>query len=186
MAEQARTIRIPVHLAEVINKLGGIERKLLPELGREPTPVEVAKEMDLTPAEVLELQHYAREPISLDQTIGEEGDSAFGDFIEDSQAVIAVNVVSFTLLRDDLRSVLATLSDREANGVRLRFGLTDGQPRTPEADRPPLRDHPRAGPEDRIQDDSQAAPTLALPSAPGLPRLTRPAAPLLAHREDLA
>jgi RNA polymerase primary sigma factor len=130
MAEQARTIRIPVHLAEVINKLGGIQRTLLPELGREPTPVEVAKEMDITPAKVLALQHYAREPISLDQTIGEEGDSAFGDFIEDSQAVVAVDVVSFTLLRDDLRAVLATLSDREANVVRLRFGLTDGQPRT--------------------------------------------------------
>jgi RNA polymerase primary sigma factor len=130
MAEQARTIRIPVHLAEVINKLGAIQRKLLPELGREPTAEEVAKEMDITPAKVSELQHYAREPISLDQTIGEEGDSAFGDFIEDSQAVVAVDVVSFTLLRDDLRSVLATLSDREANVVRLRFGLTDGQPRT--------------------------------------------------------
>jgi RNA polymerase primary sigma factor len=130
MAEQARTIRIPVHLAEVINKLGAIQRTLLVELGREPTAVEVATEMDLTPEEVLALQHYAREPISLDQTIGEEGDSAFGDFIEDSQAVVAVDVVSFTLLRDDLRAVLATLSDREANVVRLRFGLTDGQPRT--------------------------------------------------------
>ena len=130
LAEQARTIRIPVHLAEVINKMGAIQRELLPGLGREPTPEEVAREMDITPEKVLELQHYAREPISLDQTIGEEGDSAFGDFIEDSQAVVAVDVVSFTLLRDDLRSVLATLSDREANVVRLRFGLTDGQPRT--------------------------------------------------------
>jgi RNA polymerase primary sigma factor len=130
MADQARTIRLPVHMAEAINKLGGIQRKLLLELGREPTPQEVAKEMDLTPEKVLELQHYAREPISLDQTVGGDGDSAFGDFIEDSQAAVAVEVVSFTLLRDDLRSVLATLSDREADVVRLRFGLTDGQPRT--------------------------------------------------------
>jgi RNA polymerase primary sigma factor len=130
MADQARTIRLPVHMAEVINKLGGIQRELLAELGRAPTPQEVAKEMDITPAKVLELQHYAREPISLDQTVGEEGDSAFGDFIEDSQAAVAVEVVSFTLLRDDLRSVLSTLSEREANVVRLRFGLTDGQPRT--------------------------------------------------------
>ncbi len=130
MADQARTIRIPVYRAEVINKLGGIQRKLLPELGREPTPQELATEMDITPEEVLELQHYTREPISLDQTVGEEGVSAFGDYIEDSQAVVAVDVVSGTLLRDDLRSVLATLSDREADVVRLRFGLTDGQPRT--------------------------------------------------------
>jgi RNA polymerase primary sigma factor len=130
MADQAHTIRIPVHMAEVINKLGGIQRKLLPELGREPTPEEVAKEMDITPEKVVKLQHYAREPISLDQIVGEEGDAAFGDFIEDSDAVVAVDVVSFTLLRDELRSVLATLSEREAGIVRLRFGLTDGQPRT--------------------------------------------------------
>jgi RNA polymerase primary sigma factor len=130
MADQAHTIRLPVHMAEVINKLGGIQRKLLLELGREPTPEELAKEMDITPEKVLALQDYAREPISLDQIVGEEGGSAFGDFIEDSQAVVAVDVVSFTLLRDDLRSVLATLSEREADVVRLRFGLTDGQPRT--------------------------------------------------------
>jgi RNA polymerase primary sigma factor len=130
MADQAHTIRIPVHLAEVINKLGVVQRKLLAELGREPTPEEVAKEMDITPEKVLELQHYAREPLSLDQSIGGEGDSAFGEFIEDSQAVVAVDVVSFALLRNELRSVLATLSEREAEVIRLRFGLTDGQPRT--------------------------------------------------------
>ncbi|HEX8761317.1 MAG TPA: RNA polymerase sigma factor [Pseudonocardiaceae bacterium] len=130
MVDQAHSIRIPLHMAEIINKLGVIQRKLLPELGREPTPEEVANEMDITSEKVLELQHYLREPISLDQAIGEEGDSAFGDFIEDSQAVVAVDVVSFTLLRDELRSVLATLSEREADVVRLRFGLTDGQPRT--------------------------------------------------------
>ena len=130
MVDQAHTIRIPLHMAEIINKLGVIQRKLLPELGRQPTPEEVANEMDITSEKVLELQHYLREPISLDQAIGEEGDSAFGDFIEDSQAVVAVDVVSFALLRDELRSVLATLSEREADVVRLRFGLTDGQPRT--------------------------------------------------------
>ncbi|WP_460956112.1 RNA polymerase sigma factor [Parasphingorhabdus pacifica] len=130
MADQARTIRIPVHMVEVINKLGRIQRELLQDLGREPTPEELAKEMDITPEKVLEIQQYAREPISLDQTIGDEGDSQLGDFIEDSEAVVAVDAVSFTLLQDQLQSVLATLSEREAGVVRLRFGLTDGQPRT--------------------------------------------------------
>ncbi|ODQ87723.1 RNA polymerase sigma factor [Mycolicibacterium holsaticum] len=130
MADQARTIRIPVHMVEVINKLGRIQRELLQDLGREPTPEELAKEMDITPEKVLEIQQYAREPISLDQTIGDEGDSQLGDFIEDSEAVVAVDAVSFTLLQDQLQSVLETLSEREAGVVRLRFGLTDGQPRT--------------------------------------------------------
>ena len=130
MADQARTIRIPVHMVEVINKLGRIQRELLQDLGREPTPEELAKEMDITPEKVLEIQQYAREPISLDQTIGDEGDSQLGDFIEDSEALVAVDAVSFTLLQDQLQSVLATLSEREAGVVRLRFGLTDGQPRT--------------------------------------------------------
>jgi RNA polymerase primary sigma factor len=130
MADQARTIRIPVHMVEVINKLGRIQRELLQDLGREPTPEELAKEMDISPEKVLEIQQYAREPISLDQTIGDEGDSQLGDFIEDSEAVVAVDAVSFTLLQDQLQSVLATLSEREAGVVRLRFGLTDGQPRT--------------------------------------------------------
>nr|WP_269187026.1 RNA polymerase sigma factor [Modestobacter sp. VKM Ac-2983] len=130
MADQARTIRIPVHMVEVINKLGRIQRELLQDLGREPTPEELAKEMDITPEKVLEIQQYAREPISLDQTIGDEGDSQLGDFIEDSEAVVAVDAVSFTLMQDQLTSVLQTLSEREAGVVRLRFGLTDGQPRT--------------------------------------------------------
>ncbi len=130
MADQARTIRIPVHMVEVINKLGRIQRELLQDLGREATPEELAKEMDITPEKVLEIQQYAREPISLDQTIGDEGDSQLGDFIEDSEAVVAVDAVSFTLLQDQLQSVLDTLSEREAGVVRLRFGLTDGQPRT--------------------------------------------------------
>jgi len=130
MADQARTIRIPVHMVEVINKLGRIQRELLQDLGREPTPEELAKEMDITPEKVLEIQQYAREPISLDQNIGDEGDSQLGDFIEDSEAVVAVDAVSFTLMQDQLTSVLQTLSEREAGVVRLRFGLTDGQPRT--------------------------------------------------------
>jgi RNA polymerase primary sigma factor len=130
MADQARTIRIPVHMTEVINKLGRIQRELLQDLGREPTPAELATELDITPEKVLEIQHYAREPISLDQTIGDEGNSQLGDFIEDSQATVALDAVSFTMLQDQLHSVLSTLSEREASVVRLRFGLTDGQPHT--------------------------------------------------------
>jgi RNA polymerase primary sigma factor len=130
MADQARTIRIPVHIGEVINTLGRIQRELLQDLGRQPTTDEVAKEMNITAGKVLELQQYAREPLSLDQTIGDEGDSQLGDFIEDRQAVVAMDAVSFTLLQDDLRAVLATLSEREANIVRLRYGLIDGRPRT--------------------------------------------------------
>jgi len=130
MADQARTIRIPVHMVEVINKLGRIQRELLQGLGREPTPEELAKEMNIAPEKVLEIQQYAREPISLDQTIGDEGDSRLGDFIEDSEAATAVDAVSFTLLQEHLRSVLTTLSVREAGIIELRYGLTDGHPRT--------------------------------------------------------
>ena len=130
MADQARTIRIPVHMTEVINKLGRIQRDLLQDLGRDPTPEELATQMDTTPEKVLEIRQYAREPISLDQTIGEDSDSRLGEFIEDSQAVIAVDAVSFTLLQNELRCVLGTLSEREASVVRLRFGLIDGRPHT--------------------------------------------------------
>ncbi|MDQ4105001.1 MAG: RNA polymerase sigma factor [Actinomycetota bacterium] len=130
IGDQARTIRIPVYLVEVIKKLGPLQRKLLQDLGREPTPAELAKEMDTTPDKVLELRQYARQPISLDQTIGEENDAQLGDLIEDSEAVIPVDAVSFIQLQNDLHSVLATLSEREASIVRLRFGLTDGHPRT--------------------------------------------------------
>jgi RNA polymerase primary sigma factor len=130
MADQARTIRIPVHMVEVVNKLGRIQRELLQDLGREPTPEELAKEMDITPERVLEIQHYAREPISLDQTIGDEGEARLGDFIEDFGAVVAADAVSFLLLKDQLQEVLQTLSEREAGVIRLRFGLTDGRPRT--------------------------------------------------------
>src|SRR5687767_11711206 len=130
IADQARTIRLPVHMVETINKVIRTQRQMHQSLGREPTPEELAKEMDITPDKVLEIQQYAREPISLDQTIGDEGDSQLGDFIEDSEAVVAVDAVSFTLMQDQLTSVLQTLSEREAGVVRLRFGLTDGQPRT--------------------------------------------------------
>jgi RNA polymerase primary sigma factor len=130
IADQVRIIRIPIHIVEVINKLGRIRRRLLQGLGREPTCEELAQEMDLTPDEVRELQHYAREPISLDQTVGDQDDLPLGDLIEDDQAVVAVEAVSSVLLQDELRSVLATLSEREASMVRLRFGLADGQPRT--------------------------------------------------------
>jgi RNA polymerase primary sigma factor len=130
MGDQARTIRIPVHMAELINKLGHLQRELLQDWGREPTPEELAKELDLTPAKVLEIQQYAREPISLDQTIGDEGDSRLGDFIEDSRAVATIDAVSFTLLQDHLQSVLATLSEREAGIIRLRFGLINGHQHT--------------------------------------------------------
>jgi RNA polymerase primary sigma factor len=130
MAGQARIIRIPVHLVEVITKLGRMQRELLQDLGRGPTPHELATQMDISPEKVWELQHYAREPLSLDQTIGEEGDVQLGEFIEDSQAALAVDAVCFMMRQDQLRSVLATLSEREAGVMRLRFGLTDGQPRT--------------------------------------------------------
>ncbi|MFZ2178302.1 MAG: RNA polymerase sigma factor [Rhodococcus sp. (in: high G+C Gram-positive bacteria)] len=130
MADQARTIRIPVHMVEIINKLGRIERELLQELGRKPTPEELGQQMDITPEKVLEVQQYAREPISLDQTIGAEGDAQLGDFIEDSEAVVADDAVAFGLLQDQLGAVLETLTEREAGVVRLRFGLTGSKPCT--------------------------------------------------------
>ncbi|HTK63206.1 MAG TPA: RNA polymerase sigma factor [Pseudonocardia sp.] len=130
MADQSRTIRIPVHMVEIINKLRSVQRELLSKLGREPTPIELAAELDITPEKVLEIQQYAREPLSLDQTVGDEGDSHLGDFIEDSESVVALDAVAFTLLQDQLESVLATLTTREAGVVRLRYGLSDGKPRT--------------------------------------------------------
>jgi RNA polymerase primary sigma factor len=130
MDSQGRTIRIPVHTVEVMNKLRSIQRELLSRLGREPSAYELCREMDITSERLLEIQQYAREPISLDQTIGAEGDGQLGDLIEDSEAVVAIEAVAFTLLQAQLRSVLATLSEREAGVVRLRFGLTDGQSRT--------------------------------------------------------
>ena len=130
MADQARTIRIPVHMVEVINKLARVQRQMLQDLGREPTPEELAKELDMSPEKVIEVQKYGREPISLHTPLGEDGDSEFGDLIEDSEAIVPSDAVSFTLLQEQLESVLDTLSDREAGVVRMRFGLTDGQPKT--------------------------------------------------------
>lgn len=130
MADQARTIRIPVHMVEVINKLARVQRQMLQDLGREPTPEELAKELDMTPEKVVEVQKYGREPISLHTPLGEDGDSEFGDLIEDSEAVVPADAVSFTLLQEQLRHVLDTLSEREAGVVSMRFGLGDGQAKT--------------------------------------------------------
>ncbi|HLS49842.1 MAG TPA: RNA polymerase sigma factor [Actinomycetaceae bacterium] len=130
MADQARTIRIPVHMVEVINKLARVQRQMLQDLGREPTPEELAKELDMTPERVVEVQKYGREPISLHTPLGEDGDSEFGDLIEDAEAVVPAEAVSFTLLQEQLHAVLDTLSEREAGVVSMRFGLTDGQPKT--------------------------------------------------------
>jgi len=130
MADQARTIRIPVHMVEVINKLARVQRQMLQDLGREPTPEELAAELDMTPEKVIEVQKYGREPISLHTPLGEDGDSEFGDLIEDSEAIQPGEAVSFTLLQEQLHSVLDTLSEREAGVVSMRFGLTDGQPKT--------------------------------------------------------
>ena len=130
MADQARTIRIPVHMVEVINKLARVQRQMLQDLGREPTPEELAKELDMTAEKVVEVQKYGREPISLHTPLGEDGDSEFGDLIEDSEAVVPADAVNFTLLQEQLHDVLDTLSEREAGVVSMRFGLTDGQPKT--------------------------------------------------------
>ncbi len=130
LADQARTIRIPVHMVEMINKCVRIQRQLLSELGREPTPEEIAKEMELTPEKVREIQKYGQEPISLETTIGDEGDSQLGDFIEDSDAVVPADAAAFILLQEQLDAVLYTLSEREKKVIQLRFGLTDGRSRT--------------------------------------------------------
>ena len=130
MADQARTIRIPVHMVEVINKLARVQRQMLQDLGREPTPEELALELDMTAEKVVEVQKYGREPISLHTPLGEDGDSEFGDLIEDSEAIVPADAVSFTLLQEQLHSVLDTLTERESGVVSMRFSLTDGQPKT--------------------------------------------------------
>jgi RNA polymerase primary sigma factor len=130
LADQSRTIRIPVHVGELITRLHRARRTLLQELGREATPQELAVAIDVTEDRVTEIQRYGREPVSLDEPLGEEGDTRLGDLIEDSGAASAFASVDLTLLQAELRSVLATLSDREAGVIRLRFGLTDGRPRT--------------------------------------------------------
>jgi RNA polymerase primary sigma factor len=130
MADQARTIRIPVHMVEVINKLARVQRQMLQDLGREPTPEELAKELDMTPEKVVEVQKYGREPISLHTPLGEEGDSEFGDLIEDSEAIEPGEHVLFTTLQTELHQVLDTLSEREKGVIMMRIGLSDGQAKT--------------------------------------------------------
>ncbi|MBB5846012.1 RNA polymerase primary sigma factor [Mobiluncus mulieris] len=130
MADQARTIRVPVHMVEVINKLARVQRQMLQDLGREPTPDELARELDMTPEKVVEVQKYGREPISLHTPLGEDGDSEFGDLIEDSEAVVPADAVSFVMLQEQLQRVLDTLSEREAGVIAMRYGLNDGVPKT--------------------------------------------------------
>ena len=130
MADQARTIRIPLHMVEVINKLARVQRQMLQDLGREPTPEELSRELDMTPEKVIEVQKYGREPISLHTPLGEDGDSEFGDLIEDTEAVVPADAVGFTMLQRQLESLLDSLSEREAGVIRMRFGLGDGQPKT--------------------------------------------------------
>jgi RNA polymerase primary sigma factor len=128
MADQARTIRIPVHMVEVINKLARVQRQMLQDLGREPTPEELSRELDMTPEKVVEVQKYGREPISLHTPLGEDGDSEFGDLIEDTEAVVPADAVGFTMLQKQLESLLDSLSERESGVIRMRFGLGDGMP----------------------------------------------------------
>jgi RNA polymerase primary sigma factor len=130
MADQSHTIRLPVHMVEIISRLDRVQRQMLQDLGREPTPDELAVELDMTPERLIEVQKYGREPISLHTPLGEDGDSEFGDLIEDSEAIQPGEAVGFTLLQEQLHSVLDTLSEREAGVVSMRFGLTDGQPKT--------------------------------------------------------
>ena len=173
MADQARTIRIPVHMVEVINKLARVQRQMLQDLGREPTPEELAKELDMTPEKVIEVQKYGREPISLHTPLGEDGDSEFGDLIEDSEAVVPADAVSFTL-----SAGAAALGPRHPLRARGGRGLHALRPHRRAAqdagrDRQGLRRHARADPPDRVEDDVQAAPPLALPGPARLPRLIR-------------
>jgi RNA polymerase primary sigma factor len=130
MAEQSRTIRLPVHIVEAISRLTWVRRQLLQDLGREPTPSELAAELDMTPARIMEMQKYGREPISLHLPLGEDGGSEFGDLIEDAEAIQPGEAVGFTLLQEQLHSVLGTLSEREAGVMSMRYGLADGRPRT--------------------------------------------------------
>ena len=184
MADQARTIRIPVHMVEVINKLARVQRQMLQDLGREPTPEELAKELDMTPEKVIEVQKYGREPISLHTPLGEDGDSEFGDLIEDSEAVVPADAVSFTLLQEQLHSVLDTLV--RARGGRGLDALRPHRRPAEDArrDRQGLRRHARADPPDRVQDHVEAAPPVALAGAARLPGLTRRRAPRARDRHD--
>lgn len=130
IADQARTIRIPVHMVETINKLVRVQRQLLQDLGRDPTPEEIGAEMDMSADRVREIQKISQEPVSLETPIGEEEDSQLGDFIEDSQAIVPPDAASFSMLQEQLTQVLDSLADRERKVIELRFGLVDGHPRT--------------------------------------------------------
>ena len=130
MADQARTIRVPVHMVEQINKVTRVQRDLLQQLGREATPEEIAAELDLTPERVLEIQSYAREPVSLQAVVGDEDDGAFGDFIEDADAPTAIDLVSYAQMQEQLRELLTSLDERERAVMKLRYGLVDGKPKT--------------------------------------------------------
>ena len=172
MADQARTIRIPVHMVEVINKLARVQRQMLQDLGREPTPEELAVELDMTPEKVVEVQKYGREPISLHTPLGEDGDSEFGDLIEDSEAIQPGEAVSFTLLQEQLHSVLDTLSEREAGVVEHAVRPHRRPAEDSGRDRQGLRGNQGTDPPDRVQDDVQAASPVAVPGAARLPGLT--------------
>ena len=161
IADQARTIRIPVHMVETINKLVRVQRQLLQDLGREPTPEEIGKVMGISAEKVREIQKVSQEPVSLETPIGEEEDSHLGDFIEDSDAVVPVDAACFILLQEQLESVLHTLSEREKKVIQLRFGLVDGHPRTLEEVGTRVRRHPRADPPDRVEDAVEAPAPLA-------------------------
>ena len=130
IADQARTLRIPVHMVETINKLVRVQRQLLQDLGRDPTPEEIGAEMDMSADRVREIQKISQEPVSLETPIGEEEDSQLGDFIEDSQAIVPPDAASFSMLQEQLTQVLDSLADRERKVIELRFGLVDGHPRT--------------------------------------------------------
>ncbi len=182
MADQARTIRIPVHMVEVINKLARVQRQMLQDLGREPTPEELAKELDMTPEKVVEVQKYGREPISLHTPLGEDGDSEFGDLIEDSEAVVPADAVSFTLLQEQLHQVLDTLSEREAGVVVDALRPHRRPAQDAGRDRQGLRRHARADPPDRVQDHVEAAPPEPLAGAARLPGLSTRIGPAAGRR----
>ena len=170
LADQARH-RIPVHVIEVINKLARLQRQMLADLGREPTPDELAVALEITPERVAEIQTYSREPISLHTPLGAENDSEFGDLIEDVSAVDPEEAVAFSLLREQLYSVLDALSEREAGVMALRYGLADGRPDAGR-DRQGVRRDPRADPADRVEDDGQATSPRPCPKPARLPELT--------------
>ena len=173
IADQARTIRIPVHMVETINKLVRVQRQLLQDLGREPTPDEIGKVMGVGAEKVREIQKVSQEPVSLHTPIGEEEDSQLGDFIEDADAVVPVDAASFILLQEQLEGVLHTLSEREKKVIQLRFGLVDGHPRTLEEVGQGVRRHSRAHPADRIEGAVEAAPPVTLAAPAGLPGVAR-------------